>query len=91
VVLVERWRQARVPEAELAARLGDRAFTNWPGITALLTGIVVSVPLFSNQEKYVGWVPERWPSFGDVTCLVGFAVSAGLYAVLRRADQPTSA
>lgn len=39
----------------------------------------------------MGWVPEQWPSFGDVTCLVGFAVSAGLYAglcvVLRRADR----
>lgn len=33
----------------------------------------------------MGWVPEQWPSFGDVTFLVGFAVSTGLYAVLRRA------
>jgi NCS1 nucleoside transporter family len=85
VVLVERWLRARTSAERLAERLGDRAFTNWPGIAALLTGIAVSVPLFSNQEKYVGWVPERWPSFGDITCLVGFAVSAGVYAVLRRA------
>jgi NCS1 family nucleobase:cation symporter-1 len=49
------------------------------------------VPFFSNQEKYVGWVPEQWPSFGDITCLVGFAVSAGLYWALHRKDQPTSA
>lgn len=35
----------------------------------------------------MGWVPEQWPSFGDVTFLVGFAVSAGLYAVLRRTDR----
>jgi NCS1 family nucleobase:cation symporter-1 len=84
VVLVERWSQGRTAtDADLAGRLSDRTFTNWPGITALLTGIVVSVPLFSNQEKYVGWVPEQWPSFGDVACLVGFAVSAGLYGVLR--------
>ncbi|MDO0912657.1 cytosine permease [Streptomyces sp. DT2A-34] len=83
VVLVERRLRSRTPHEELAARLGDRSYTNWPGLTALLAGIAVSVPLFSNQEKYVGWVPERWPEFGDVTCLVGFAVSAGLYAVLR--------
>ncbi|MEU6380080.1 cytosine permease [Streptomyces sp. NPDC046909] len=98
VVLVERWLQARTPVDELAARLNDRAFSNWPGIASLLIGIAVSVPLFSNQEKYVGWVPEKWASFGDITCLVGFVVSAGLYWVLRKSDravqptvQPTSA
>lgn len=88
VVLVERWLRARTPVTELAGRLGDRGFSNWPGVAALLTGIAVSVPLFSNQEKYIGWVPERWPSFGDITCLVGFAVSAGLYAALRKAAGP---
>ena len=91
VVLVERWLQSRTPDEVLTERLGDRTFSNWPGITALLVGIAVSVPLFSNQEKYVGWVPEKWPSFGDITCLVGFVVSAGLYWVLRKKDQPTSA
>ncbi|MEV0170972.1 cytosine permease [Streptomyces sp. NPDC050803] len=84
VVLVERWIRSGRPVEEVAGRLTDRGFTNWPGLTALLAGIAVSVPLFSNQEKYMGWVPEQWPSFGDVTCLVGFAVSAGLYAVLGR-------
>ncbi|MEU9212245.1 cytosine permease [Streptomyces sp. NPDC048415] len=84
VVLVERWLRTRTPDEELVRRLGDRSFTNWPGLTALLLGVAVSVPLFSNQEKYVGWVPEHWPAFGDITCLVGFAVSAGLYAAIRR-------
>ncbi|MEV6592204.1 purine-cytosine permease family protein [Streptomyces acidicola] len=84
VVLVERWLRTRTAsDEELAHRLGDHSFTNWPGLTALLAGIVLSVPFFSNQEKYVGWVPENWPSFGDITCLVGFAVSAGVYGVLR--------
>jgi purine-cytosine permease-like protein len=88
VVLVERWLQGRTAsDEELAHRMGDRSFTNWPGLTALLAGVAVSVPLFSNQEKYVGWVPKHWASFGDITCLVGFAVSAGLYAVLRRAPR----
>ncbi|MFE7857187.1 purine-cytosine permease family protein [Streptomyces sp. NPDC057403] len=85
VVLVERWRRSRTgTAAELSARLSDRSFTNWPGIAALLTGVAVSVPLFSNQEDYVGYVPRHWPSFGDVTPLVGFAVSALLYTALRR-------
>ncbi|WP_328873088.1 cytosine permease [Streptomyces sp. NBC_00287] len=83
VVLVERWIRSRTPVDQVAGRLTDRTYANWPGLAALLTGIAVSVPLFSNQEKYIGWVPERWPEFGDVTCLVGFAVSAGVYAVTR--------
>ncbi|MGW5434725.1 purine-cytosine permease family protein [Streptomyces sp. NPDC004059] len=85
VILVERWLQSRTATGEeLARRLGDRSYTNWPGLAALLIGVAVSVPLFSNQEKYVGWVPEHYPSFGDITPLVGFVVSAGLYAALRR-------
>lgn len=48
-----------------------------------MTGIAVSVPLFSNQEDYVGYVPKHWPSFGDSTPIVGFVLSAVLYAVLR--------
>ncbi|WP_020120633.1 cytosine permease [Streptomyces canus] len=84
VVLVERWLRARVPQEQSAARLTDRSFTNWPGLAALLIGVAVSVPLFSNQEDYVGYVPEHWPSFGDITPVVGFALSALLYAALRR-------
>ncbi|MGW3136171.1 purine-cytosine permease family protein [Streptomyces sp. NPDC001139] len=85
VVLVERWRRSRTGTAEeLSARLSDRTFTNWPGIAALLIGVAVSVPLFSNQEDYVGYVPKHWPAFGDITPLVGFAVSALLYTALRR-------
>ncbi|MEU0425801.1 cytosine permease [Streptomyces canus] len=84
VVLVERWLRARVPQEQSAARLTDRSFTNWPGLAALLISVAVSVPLFSNQEDYVGYVPEHWPSFGDITPVVGFAVSAVLYAALRR-------
>ncbi|WP_405471044.1 purine-cytosine permease family protein [Streptomyces canus] len=90
VVLVERWLRARVPQEESAARLTDRSFTNWPGLAALLIGVAVSVPLFSNQEDYVGYVPEHWPSFGDITPVVGFAVSAVLYAALRGRFRPAA-
>ncbi|MER8011384.1 cytosine permease [Streptomyces sp. NPDC094149] len=85
VVLVERWRRSRTATDEaLSARLSDRSFANWPGLAALLTGVAVSVPLFCNQEDYVGYVPKHWPSFGDITPLVGFTVSALLYTALRR-------
>ncbi|MDT0485607.1 purine-cytosine permease family protein [Streptomyces doebereineriae] len=90
VVLVERWLRARVPQEQSAARLTDRSFTNWPGLAALLIGVAVSVPLFSNQEDYVGYVPEHWPSFGDITPVVGFAVSALLYAALRGRFRPAA-
>ncbi|MCX4764168.1 cytosine permease [Streptomyces sp. NBC_01275] len=83
VVLVERWTRSRTPDEELTRRLDDPSFANWPGVAALLIGVAASVPLFSNQEKYVGWVPKHWPSFGDITPLVGFLVSAGVYAALR--------
>ncbi|MYW68120.1 cytosine permease [Streptomyces sp. SID8379] len=84
VVLVERWRMRTVAHEALAGRITDPGFTNWPGVAALLTGVAVSVPLFSNQEKYVGWAAEQWPSLGDVTCVVGFAVSALVYATACR-------
>ena len=84
VVLVERWLQGRTAtDEDLSARLSDRTFTNWPGLAALLLGVAVSVPLFSNQEDYVGYVPDHWPSFGDITPVVGFTVSAALYAAFR--------
>ncbi|WP_030322169.1 purine-cytosine permease family protein [Streptomyces sp. NRRL B-3229] len=84
VVLVERLLRRRDADEVLSARLTDRTFTNWPGFAALLIGVAVSVPLFSNQEDYVGYVPEHWPSFGDITPVVGFVLSAVLYAALRR-------
>lgn len=49
-----------------------------------MIGIGVSVPLFSNQEDYVGYVPKHWPSFGDSTPIVGFVLSAVLYLVFSR-------
>lgn len=56
-----------------------------------MIGIGVSVPLFSNQEDYVGYVPKHWPSFGDSTPIVGFVLSAVLYVVFTRVTGRTSA
>lgn len=55
-----------------------------------MIGIAVSVPLFSNQEDYVGYVPKHWPSFGDSTPIVGFVLSAVLYVVFTRVAGRTS-
>lgn len=55
-----------------------------------MIGIAISVPLFSNQEDYVGYVPEHWPSFGDSTPIVGFVLSAVLYVTFTRIAGRTS-
>jgi cytosine/uracil/thiamine/allantoin permease len=44
----------------------------------------VSVALFSNQEKFVGWVAKVYPELGDVTFFVGFLLSGAVYLVLCR-------
>jgi len=47
------------------------------------------VPLFSNQVLFVGLIPRLVPGVGDVTFLVGIALSAAVYALLfrRQADR----
>jgi NCS1 nucleoside transporter family len=82
VVLTDRLLRAGQDPRPLAL---DRRFTNWAGPIAMLVGMVLSIWLFSNQTKYVGLVVKHHPGVGDITFLVGFAVSAVLYAVLRKA------
>jgi nucleobase:cation symporter-1, NCS1 family len=79
VVLADQYLRRGALPADL---LYDRGYRNHAGLVALLVGIAVSVPLFSNQELFTGLVPRLVPGVGDVTFLVGFALSAGLYAAL---------
>jgi nucleobase:cation symporter-1, NCS1 family len=71
--------------------LYDRGYRNPAGAIALVAGIVVSVPLFSNQVLFVGLVPRLVPGVGDVTFLVGITLSAAIYALLfpRLARRPS--
>jgi nucleobase:cation symporter-1, NCS1 family len=79
VVLVDQYlRRGRLPDDLLY----DRGYTNHAGLIAMLVGIVVSVPLFSNQQLFVGLVPAAFPGIGDIAFLVGTALAAGLYALL---------
>ncbi|MEU6035263.1 cytosine permease [Actinomadura sp. NPDC047616] len=66
------------------ARMFDPGHRNPAGPIAMAVAMVVSIMLFSNQEKYVGFVPEHVPSVGDITFVVGFVLAAAGYAVLRR-------
>jgi NCS1 nucleoside transporter family len=56
---------------------------NWAGPIAMLVGIAVSVLLFSNQTDFVGTIAKQVPGLGDITFLVGFVLSALIYALLR--------
>jgi nucleobase:cation symporter-1, NCS1 family len=81
VMFADQWlRRDRVP-AEL---LYDRSYTNPAGLIAMVVGIVVSVVLFSNQTLFTGLVARAVPEIGDITFLVGIALSAGLYVLLAR-------
>ena len=46
----------------IAGFLYDRSYANWPGCCRSPIGLVVSVLLFSNQEKFVGYVAKGVPA-----------------------------
>jgi NCS1 family nucleobase:cation symporter-1 len=60
--------------------LFDTRYQNWAGPVAMLVAMGLSIWLFSNQTKYVGYVPEHVPSVGDITFAVGFVIAAVIYA-----------
>ncbi|WP_436757617.1 purine-cytosine permease family protein [Streptosporangium sp. V21-05] len=68
---------------EFGPLLYDRRHSNPAGPIAMVTGVVLSVWLFSNQELYVGLVPERVPAVGDIAFAVGFLISAAVYLALK--------
>ena len=81
VVYVDRYLRRGQDVGALAQDLSRR---NPAGVVAMAVGLLVSVPLFSNQHAYTGLVPRATASVGDLTALVGFVVAAALYAVLQR-------
>ena len=68
----------------IAGFLYDRSYTNRPGLLSFTVGLAVSVLLFSNQEKFVGYVAKAFPQLGDITFFVGFLIAGGLYLALCR-------
>ena len=76
VVIADRWQRRGQDFTVLA--LNDH-FKNPRGIVAMALGMIVSIWLFSNQAKYVGYVVHHHPGLGDITFLVGFVLSAGIY------------
>jgi NCS1 nucleoside transporter family len=67
---------------KIAGFLYDRSYSNWNGLLSFAIGLVVSVLLFSNQEKFVGYVVRAVPQLGDITFFVGFLLAGGAYLLL---------
>jgi NCS1 family nucleobase:cation symporter-1 len=68
----------------VAAMLYDPRYTNWGGLAAFLIALIASVVLFSNQERFVGFVAEEVPDLGDITFFVGFVIAFVGYLILSR-------
>jgi len=64
--------------------LYDKRHNPVSGVIAMAVGMALSIWLFSNQSDYIGLVPKRWSSFGDIAFEAGFVISAVVYAVLFR-------
>jgi NCS1 nucleoside transporter family len=85
VVLTDRYLRRG---ADFGAIAQDPTHRNLAGPVAMVVGLVVSIPLFSNQAKFVGLVPRHVSDAGDLTAAVGFVVAAAVYAlVFRRTRQ----
>jgi purine-cytosine permease-like protein len=76
VVIADRWQRRGQDVTALA--LNDH-FKNPRGITSMALGMIISIWLFSNQEKYHGYIVNHHPAVGDITFLVGFLIAAGVY------------
>jgi NCS1 nucleoside transporter family len=75
-----RWRRRLDPGARL---LTDTSYENWAGPVAMLVGMGVSIWLFSNQTEYIGVVPSRVGSAGDLTFEAGFLITVLIYVAWR--------
>lgn len=64
--------------------LYDPKYSNWGGFAAFGIGLVVSVLLFCNQQRFVGFVVRVVPDLGDIGAFVGFAIAFVTYLVLAR-------
>ncbi|RDH80124.1 cytosine permease [Mycolicibacterium moriokaense] len=71
-------------DQNIAGFLYDRSYANWNGLLSFVIGLGLSVLLFSNQEKFVGYIARAFPQLGDITFFVGFLLAGACYLVLCR-------
>ncbi len=71
--------------------LFDRRHNPFAGVIAIVVGMAVSIPLFSDQTEYFGVIAKHHPGLGDLTFEVGFVVTAIVYLLLRPIDNARQA
>ena len=54
------------------------------GVVAMAAAMAVSIPLFSNQTDFIGYLASRHPNLGDLTFEVGFVLAGVFYWLLFR-------
>ncbi|NDK92011.1 cytosine permease [Gordonia desulfuricans] len=81
VVFADRLLRKEPPSLTL---LYDRSYTNWGGVAAFVIALVVSVLLFCNQERFVGYAVRAIPELGDIGAFVGFVLAFVGYVILAR-------
>ena len=79
MVFADGWLRRGTPVEHL---LFDTGYRNHAGPVAMLTGIAVSIVLFSNQVFFTGLVPAAVPQVGDIAFEVGFLVSGAVYLAM---------
>lgn len=87
IVLLDQYLRRR---SSIEGLLFDGRYRNWAGPIAMVAGVVLSVWLFSNQQKYVGPVPSHVKAVGDITFEVGFVIAAVVYLALRPRTAPAA-
>lgn len=68
----------------IADFLYDRSYANWGGLCSFLIGLIGSVLLFSNQQRFVGVITSAVPQLGDITFFAGFVIAGGCYLAVCR-------
>jgi nucleobase:cation symporter-1, NCS1 family len=64
--------------------LFDTGHNPWAGCVAMFVAGAVSILLFSNQLRFVGYIARTNASLGDLAFEVGFLLAAALYATFFR-------
>jgi NCS1 nucleoside transporter family len=69
---------------DVHALLFSRGHRPIAGVLAMAAAMAVSIPLFSNQTDFVGYLAKRHPDLGDLTFEAGFVLAGLLYWLLFR-------
>jgi NCS1 family nucleobase:cation symporter-1 len=54
------------------------------GVISMAAAMAISIPLFSNQTDFVGYLAKHYSSLGDLTFEVGFVLAAAFYWLMFR-------